>query len=205
MLTVFSEALTGSSASDKLGRLSFAFGITQATSPDYHSFMRALQEAYRKTKSDQRGDTVLIDDLFKAILMTKSSYDTFAPLITQLDAERAVPGQPQQRRASTGQPFAMLVECFNKYYADITSRKKVAVAPTSSADRKVSTPRPWTARPRPCSHKTIASASSALTSQLASERPFPCPHAQGLPRPRPTGGIRATTRRHEGRRTEAAS
>jgi len=81
MLTVFSEALTGSSASDKLGRLSFAFGITQATSPDYHSFMRALQEAYRKTKSDQRGDTVLIDDLFKAILMTKSSYDTFAPLI----------------------------------------------------------------------------------------------------------------------------
>ncbi len=56
MLTVFSEALTGSSASDKLGRLSFAFGITQATSPDYHSFMRALQEAYRKTKSDQRGD-----------------------------------------------------------------------------------------------------------------------------------------------------
>ena len=134
MLTVFSEALTGSSASDKLGRLSFAFGITQATSPDYHSFMRALQEAYRKTKSDQRGDTVLIDDLFKAILMTKSSYDTFAPLITQLDAERAVPGQPQQRRLD--QPFAMLVECFNKYYADITSRKKVAVAPTSSADRK---------------------------------------------------------------------
>jgi hypothetical protein len=42
--------------------------------------------------------------------------------------------QPQQRRLD--QPFAMLVECFNKYYADITSRKKVAVAPTSSADRK---------------------------------------------------------------------
>ena len=49
MLAVFSEALTGSSASDKLGRLSLAFSISQATSQDYHSFMRTLQEAYRKT------------------------------------------------------------------------------------------------------------------------------------------------------------
>jgi hypothetical protein len=70
--------------------------------------MRALQEAYRKTKSDQRGDTVLIDDLFKAILMTKSSYDTFAPLITQLDAERAVPVANPSSAASTSPSLCLL-------------------------------------------------------------------------------------------------
>ena len=138
MLTVFSEALTGSSAGDKLGRLSAAFNISQTTSPDYHSFIRTLQEAYRKTKDDQRGETVPIDDLFKAILMTKSTYEIFAPLITQLDSERATPGQlPQPRRLD--QPFVALVETFKKYYADLTSRKKVA-APTPTTDRKVAKP-----------------------------------------------------------------
>jgi hypothetical protein len=94
--------------------LSLAFNINQATSPDYHSFIRTLQEAYRKTKDGRSTYVarryVLIDDrplqghphMFKSGL-----YNTFAPVITQLDAERVTPavnGQPPQLRR-LDQPF----------------------------------------------------------------------------------------------------